>query len=328
MENIESLTLNNEQNVELADNSEMQETKTAESIEKEETTLDNNEEKTVEKEVEHYFTNETTKAVACMLRDVITDYELAKEMEPDAENVGRYGYDKILPKINMLEVLPEEWRKFKLARILSAFVDGYVSEILDVYWDRAGFMFLPDNHKVVKNSFQSLYVVLAKITASYADYYALAEFLISNDDRDGERYIDFLLGSSPRDRWDCEETILVARQLSDYLYCKEGMQEDTYQEDYFCELGKKYPMIDMVPSEFRELYLADLFKQNIMNGLPSFEEIDPITGECKRHKYYDLMIFLACYAYRVRVDFVNIAEEYLKDGLKSLKGLRETYPNF
>ena len=69
----------------------------------------------------------------------------------------------------------------------------------------------------------------------------------------------------------------------------------------------------------------EILKRTVNHLSPTIEDIDEIKGlKDNSKKDYNLMLRLAECSYR-SIDFLNLADAFLTDQIKDLKGLKETY---
>ena len=83
------------------------------------------------------WTNEATKAAACMLKDIIDEYNKANSDLSSSldENTDPWGFEKLDKQINVLkqsqelDLFPKEWCRFKLASIIRKYIDEHCKAI-------------------------------------------------------------------------------------------------------------------------------------------------------------------------------------------------------
>lgn len=289
------------------------------------------------------WTNEATKAAACMLKDIIDDYENSSNSASiDEEISDPWDYEKLDKQMDLLKqskdfnLFPEEWCRFKLASVIEKYFNRHCKSIGDIREKYRWYSICHGDDEKQKDTsntkdsfnydFQKLYLVLCNLSKYNINFEGVAEgilcdyYQITDNKEDLEAFgffayddIDGFYETFVKNT----ETSIVADEISNGSYCKLDSEPDEYREKLERTLS--------LPYEFQIFYLVDLLKKIINGLLPDFDDIDEIKGlKDNSKKDYNLMLRLAECSYR-SIDFLNLADAFLTDQIKDLKGLKETY---
>ncbi len=339
-ENVSVAVNENANNSEIETKSIEEENKTSEEVtanfsetkEKEVKTLDTN---------KHFkWTNEATKAAACMLKDIIDEFNEANSDLSSSldENTDPWGFDKlneqmkVLKQSRELDLFPEEWCRFKLVSLLEKYYEEHTTNInasdsndSDLYEeDNDSHIIAETKKKNLSNKydFNFLYFVLSRIALENVYFRDLAgdgmdfsyNYSLGDDEDEFRPYLENYIEAIGYDRDNKfnTETILIANEIDYSFLCSKEFKE-------------KFKNSNNIPTEFTDIYYENLFRETIIKNLPKFEDIDEINGlKPDSKKDYNLMLQLAECSYR-SIDFLNIADAFITGEISNLKGLKETY---
>ena len=344
MENSVELTQNlqvtaseNTNNSEIEAKSIEEENKISEEVTAETSKKEEKEVKTLDTNKPFKWTNEATKAAACMLKDIIDDYEKSSNSASlDEEISDPWGYAKLdkqmelLKQSKELDLFPEEWCRFKLASVIEKYFDSHCKSICNIRESYGHWYSRCNVDNVISDNtsysdFHRLYFALCKLSKYNINFEGIAEGILcdhyqiaGSDDiesfgffayDDIEGFYDSFVKNL--------ETSIIADEISSHSYYKLDSEPDEHR--------KKIEKTLSLPYEFQTFYLVDLIKKVIKGLLPDFDDIDEIKGlKDNSKKDYNLMLRLAECSYR-SIDFLNLADAFLADQINGLKGLKETY---
>lgn len=289
------------------------------------------------------WTNEATKAAACMLKDIIDEYNKANSDLSSSldENTDPWGFEKLNEQMKVLkqsielDLYPEEWCRFKLASLIKKYFDEHTNIIENIKYHNFLWCDFKNNNNFIEKDFNNLYIALSQIGKYKIDFHEIARRCIEgyyDTDEEGIFCI-FNFWCDNQEPWNYDtsdfitsETISAGALIEDIYYTfleERKINSENSTESEKIEDCIKINRFISIPSEFQSFYLEDLFKKKIFANLPDYKDIFQNKKSCK-DKFVRLMLVLAAYTYK-HINFLTLADYILSDEINNLKGLKETY---
>ncbi|MBR4569087.1 MAG: hypothetical protein IKO19_00260 [Candidatus Riflebacteria bacterium] len=271
------------------------------------------------------WTNEATKAAGCMLKDIIDDYKKSSNSASTDEEISDpWNFTKIKEQIKVLveivtkklNLFPENTCRFKLASLLKNYFDEHCKAICIIREHHGRW----SNYKEDENSenlkklfeydFNYFYYALFESAKNNINYEGIAEGIIRyNYDYENDGFLSYFYDHSDEYTFDVNIKNSETKIIADIGW----ISEEEYEEAL------------SFPEELQVFSLVEILKKSINDYFPKIEDIDEIKGlKDGSKKDYNLMLELAECSYR-SIDFLNLADAFLTEQIKDLKGLKETY---
>ena len=145
--------------------------------------------KTLDKNKAFKWTNEATKAAACMLKDITDEYnkansDLSSSLDENTDPWGFYKLNeqmKVLKQSRELDLFSEEVCIFKLASVLKKYFNEHTKSLKNIkYYERVdeerSFAKEQNRYNIQESEFSKLYLILAQIGKYKIDFQKFVSF--------------------------------------------------------------------------------------------------------------------------------------------------------